>query len=182
PATWPVAVSKVRPGGRVPVKLKVGAGKPLAVNAKSYGDPTTAFGSVPLVKTGASFTVRVTSSVAVPPALVAATVNACSPPVPAAGVPVNPPAALRVSPDGSVPELTANVGAGFPVAVKLKLYGAPTVADGGAALVKAGGTTTSKCAVTTLLAWVGCAHVSTAAPAGIDTTTVPEPVSGPTRM
>ena len=65
------------------------------------------FGGVPLVKTGASFTVRVTASVVDPPTLVAATVNECSPPVVAAGVPVNIPDELRVSPDGSVPELTA---------------------------------------------------------------------------
>ena len=88
------------------------------MNAKSYGEPATAFGGVPLVKTGASFTVRVTASVVDPPTLVAATVNECSPPVVAAGVPVNIPDELRVSPDGKVPELTANVGAGVPVAVK----------------------------------------------------------------
>ena len=116
-----------------------------AVKAKSYGDPTTAFGGVPLVKTGASFTVNVTSSVADPPRLVAVTVNECeptgtSPPVCRPALPDE----LRVRPDGSVPELTVNVGAGVPVAVNVKLYGVPTVDAGGAALVNVGGTTTWK--------------------------------------
>jgi hypothetical protein len=55
------------------------------------------------------------------------------------GVPESNPFAARLSPAGSTPDVTANVGAGVPVATNMWAYGSPTVPDAGNALVKAGG-------------------------------------------
>ena len=76
---------------------------------------------------GASFTVNVKLCVAAEPTpLLALIVTVYAAPVPTAGVPESRPALLRVTPVGSEPELTLNVDAGVPVAVKLNVPGVPT--------------------------------------------------------
>jgi hypothetical protein len=59
------------------------------------------------------------------------------PPVPAAGVPLSTPAAVKVTPVGSAP-VRLNVGAGKPVAVTVKEPAEPTVKVVLFALVMAG--------------------------------------------
>ena len=70
--------------------------------------------------------------------LLAVIVTECEPTVPAAGVPLKTPAELRVTPVGKVPVVTANVGAGEPLAVTLKVPANPAVKVVAFALVMAG--------------------------------------------
>jgi hypothetical protein len=73
--------------------------------------------------------------------LLAVTVIPGNVPVPAeVGVPERTPLLVRVRPGGSAPLVRLNVGAGWPLAVKVCEYAAPTVSgEGGGLLVKAGG-------------------------------------------
>ena len=57
------------------------------------------------------------------------------------GLPANTPAEESFSPAGNEPDTTLNVGAGCPLAVKVKLYATPTLpVAGGAPLVMTGTT------------------------------------------
>ena len=77
PLSTPVVASKVTPDGRVPVRLKVGAGKPLAVGVKLPAVPTAKVVALALVKAATWFTVSVKFLVAgVPTPLLALTVKA----------------------------------------------------------------------------------------------------------
>ena len=68
---------KVTPAGRVPARLKVGAGKPLAVGVKVPFEPTAKVVALALVKAAAWLTVSVKFLVAgVPTPLLATTVKA----------------------------------------------------------------------------------------------------------
>lgn len=134
--------TKVTPLGRAPVILKLGAGNPLAVTIKVPAVPTTNVVDAALVIAGASFTVRMNVWVAggLSP-LVAVIVRGYTPPVPAAPPParvaVPSPLSVKLTPPGSAP-LTLNLGAGNPVVVTVKLFGAPTVNVVDAALVIVG--------------------------------------------
>jgi hypothetical protein len=106
----PVAGSKVKPSGRAPAMLSVGAGSPVAVTTNEFSRSTTKVAVASLVNAGAPVTVRVKAWVAAgstPLLAVMVTAN-----VPAwVGVPARTPSAARVTPSGSTPS-TANVGAG----------------------------------------------------------------------
>src|SRR5262249_20940803 len=82
------AVVSVRPVGSVPVNVIVGAGKLLVVIEKALRTLSVKFAVFALVNAPASLTVSVKLCVAAAPTpLVAVIVSACTPPVPAAGVP-----------------------------------------------------------------------------------------------
>src|SRR5262245_51264820 len=71
----------------------------------------------------------------------AVTVSVCTPPLPAAGVPLSMPvAALSKSPAGGAGE-TLNAGAGLPAATKVNVPGNPTANVALDPLVKAGACT-----------------------------------------
>src|SRR5437879_5686934 len=105
------------PLGRAPDSVKVGAGKPVAVTVKEPAVPTVKVVLSALVMAGAWLTVSVKLWVAFEPTpLLAVTVIASVPPVPAAGVPLSTPvAAVKVTPVGRGP-VSLKVGAGKPVA------------------------------------------------------------------
>ena len=71
--------------------------------------------------------------------LLAVIVIGYEPTVPAAGVPLKTPAALKVTPVGKAP-VSVNVGAGEPDAATVKVFAAPTLKVAVAALVNAGAT------------------------------------------
>src|SRR6267378_2489101 len=139
PLKTPVATLKVRPRGSVPVSLKVGAGKPVAVTVNEPAVPTVNVVLLALVMAGAWLIVRVKLWVAfVPTPLVAVKVSGYVPPVPAAGVPLSTPVAtLNVTPPGNVP-VSLRVGVGKPVAVTVNEPAVPTVNVVLLALVMAG--------------------------------------------
>jgi hypothetical protein len=72
-------------------------------------------------------TIRVKAWSFDPEVLLALMVIGYVPTVPVAGVPLKTPAVLRVTPVGSVPVVTVNVGTGEPVAITLKLPAMPAV-------------------------------------------------------
>src|SRR5205085_10343886 len=71
--------------------------------------------------------------------LEAVIVTGYEPPVPAAGVPDSVPLAASVTPDGSVPVVTAKVGAGKPVPATVNVPAVPTAKVVATPLVNAGG-------------------------------------------
>ena len=84
-------------------------------------------GGGPFVNAGASRTTMLKACVAFAPMPLLAVM--VPPNVPETlGVPLITPAGLIASPGGSAPPVTANVGAGNPLAVEVKLYAVPTVA------------------------------------------------------
>src|SRR5579884_3689278 len=110
---------KETPDGRVSplLSLSVGAGKPVAATVKLPAEPAVKVALLPLVKVGASLTVRVKVWVAsgeVP--LLAVKCRAWVPPVPAADVPLSTPVAgLKETPAGRLsPLLSLSAGAGGP--------------------------------------------------------------------
>ena len=128
---------KVTPLGSVPLSLSVGVGVPVAVTVKVPAVPTTNEVLVALVMAADWFTVSVKLCVGAPAVFVAFRVIGYEPPVPAAGVPLNNPAVLSVTPLGSVP-VSVNVGAGYPLAVAWNEPAVPTVNVVLVPLVKAG--------------------------------------------
>ena len=77
PASTPVPVLKVTPPGSVPVRAKVGAGKPLPVTWKLPATPTSNKVPFRLVTAAAWLTVRVKACVpGLPTPLLALTVKA----------------------------------------------------------------------------------------------------------
>jgi hypothetical protein len=126
PLSTPVELN-VTPLGSAPISLKVGAGKPVAVKPKDSNVLTINVALFALVITAAWFTVSVKFCVAFGKiSFEAVTVIGYIPPVPAPGVPLSTPAVFSVTPDGSAP-LSVNVGAGKPLAVRLKEPVEPTV-------------------------------------------------------
>jgi hypothetical protein len=123
-----VVVLNVTPAGSAPVSLNVGAGVPVAVTVNVPAVPTVNVVLLALVITGAVFTVSVKLCIAaVPTPLLAVKLMGYVPLVPAAGVPLRTPVAgVNVTPAGNVP-VSANVGAGNPVAVTVKVPAAPTL-------------------------------------------------------
>ena len=118
---------RVTPVGSAPVSLNVGAGKPVAVTVKELTVLIRNAALFALVMAGAWFTVSVKLCVAfgVTP-LAAVIVIGYVPPIPAAGVPLRMPPALRVMPEGNAP-VSLNVGAGNPVATTVNEPALPTV-------------------------------------------------------
>ena len=141
PLRTPVAALKVRPAGRVPVSLNVGAGLPVAVTVKEPAPPTVKVAWLALVKAGAWLTVRVKLWVAaglMPLLAVMVKLNVYGPAPRLGGVPLRTPLEEPTdSQDGAPVKLKA--GAGLPVAVTVKLPGVPTVNVVALALVIAGG-------------------------------------------
>ncbi len=120
PAMTPVVGSKESPAGSEPtMTAKVGVGLPVAVSVVDAGAPTLSAGMNPPMEIGATAAgamVPVKVFGAEPATFVAVTVKLYGPAV--VGVPeMTPVVGFNVSPAGIVPEVTANVGAGLPVAV-----------------------------------------------------------------
>ena len=140
PEISPVFAFSNRPFGNAPlVMLNVGAGKPVAVTVKVPAVPTVKVALATLVIVGACPTVSAKFCVAsgLRP-LVAVTVKLNTPLLPMAGVPLSKPWLLNVTPCGRVPLVTLKLGAGNPLAVKLKLPEVPATKPALAGLVKAG--------------------------------------------
>ena len=122
PASAPLVESRLSPFGSEPdATLNVGDGLPVAAKVYEYGLPTLAVvAGLSAVKLGAAVTVTVNVGViasgGVP--LLALTANVNTPGV--VGVPATTPLAeSRLSPFGSEPDATLNVGGGLPVAAKV---------------------------------------------------------------
>ena len=127
PLSTPVEALNDTPVGSVPDTLSVGTGVPVAVTVKEPGAATVKVVLLGLVIAAAWLTVRVKLCVALGDTpLAAAMVIGYEPPVPAAGVPLRTPPALKVTPDGKAP-VSLKVGAGKPVAVTLNDPAVPTV-------------------------------------------------------
>ena len=126
PLRIPVAVSNPTPPGNAPVSLNVGAGNPVAVTVNVPALPTTNVVLFRLVMAGACLTVSVKLCVAfgLTP-FCAVNVSGYVPLVPAAGVPLNNPPVVNVTPAGSAP-VSLKVGAGDPVAVAVNVPELPT--------------------------------------------------------
>src|SRR5688572_22464593 len=124
----PVLVLKLRPLGKLPVRLKLGAGKPVAVGVYVFAAPATKVVVAAPLMPGAWFTVSVKlCDAAEPTPLLALSVSEYVPPLPPAGVPESTPVVVfSVTPLGRLP-VTPNVGAGSPDAVTVKLPALPTV-------------------------------------------------------
>ena len=109
------------PVGRAPVSLNVGAGEPLAVTVNVPAAPTANVVWFALVIAAPCTTVKVKLWMelgAIP--LLAMMLIGYEPPVPAAGVPVNTPKLLKVTPLGRAPD-SLNVGDGVPRAVTVNV-------------------------------------------------------------
>src|ERR1035441_5737326 len=103
PLSRPAELS-VTPPGSGPVSVNVGAGYPVVVTVNEPSVFTVKVVLAALVMAGGCLTVRVKLCVPAGAApLLAVIVIAYEPPVPAPGVPLNTPAALRVTPLGSAP-------------------------------------------------------------------------------
>src|SRR5262245_1299983 len=122
PLNVPVPVplsTNVTPAGRTPLNVIAGGGKPLVVTVNDPAAPAMNIVLAALVIAGASFTISMNVCVAfggMP--FAAVNVRMCTPPVPAAGVPLSVPALpLNVTPIGSAPPVCVIPGVGVPVAV-----------------------------------------------------------------
>jgi hypothetical protein len=118
----------VTPVGNVPVSLNVGVGVPVAITVNVPGVPTVNVVLLPLVITGAVFTVSVKLWLAgVPTPLLAVNVMGYMAAVPDAGVPLSTPVAgENVTPVGSAP-VSIKDGTGKPVVITVNDPKAPTV-------------------------------------------------------
>src|SRR5271168_3930939 len=86
PEMTPVPASKVRPGGREPIVVKVrGAVPPVAFSVVVYGVPTVPEGGVPKIA-GSGFTVMLTTLELAVPSIAAVTVNFICEVIPAGAV------------------------------------------------------------------------------------------------
>ena len=143
PLRTPVTGLNVTPVGSVPVSLRLGAGKPVAVTVNVPRVLTVNVVLLALVMAGAWSTVSVKLWLAGEPTpLLAVMVMEYVLPVPAPGVPLRTPVVgLSVTPVGSAP-VSLNVAAGNPVAVTVKVPAVPTVKVVLLALVMAGGVPT----------------------------------------
>jgi hypothetical protein len=117
PLSTPAAL-KVTPLGRVPISLKAGAGKPVAVAVKDPGEFTVNEALFALVIAGAWPTVRVKPWLAFGETPLLAVIVMAKFPV-TVGVPLSTPAEVKVTPLGRAP-ISLKVGAGNPVAVTVK--------------------------------------------------------------
>ena len=133
------AVVNVTPVGNAPVSLKAGAGNPVAVTVNVPALPTVKVVFAALVIAGAvPLIVRVKLCVALGNTpLLAVIVIEYAPAVPAAGVPLNTPPVVNVTPDGNDP-VSLKVGVGDPFAVTVNVPAPPTVKAVLLALVIAG--------------------------------------------
>jgi hypothetical protein len=137
-------LTNATPPGNAPDSLTVPTGKPVQVTAKDPALPKANVVALALVKFGPSFTVSVKLCFAVATLFAALNVIVYTPPVAAAGVPLNAPVpATNDTPFGSVP-LSLNVGAGYPVAVTPNDRALPAVNVAAFALVIAGPSFTAK--------------------------------------
>jgi hypothetical protein len=143
PLRTAVPALNVTPVGNVPVSLRLGAGKPVAVTVNVPAAPTENVVLLALVMAGAWSTVSVKFCVALlPTPLLAVKVIEYVLPVPAAGVPLSFPVPLplsvKVTPLGSAPD-SLRLGAGKPVVVTVNVPAVPTVNVTLLPLVMAGG-------------------------------------------
>src|SRR5262245_54279726 len=91
PVPLPLSTN-VTPAGRTPLIVRAGNGKPLVVTVNDPGLPARNAVPAALVMAGDSFTVNVNAcTLSAPTPFDAVNVRACTPPVPAAGVPLNVP-------------------------------------------------------------------------------------------
>jgi hypothetical protein len=146
PLRTPVVVLNVTPVGNVPVSLNVGAGVPVAITVNVPGVPTVNVVLLPLVITGAVFTVSVKLCVAgVPTVLLAVNVMEYVPTLPDAGVPLSVPVpsklSLKVTPLGSAPASSKD-GTGKPVVITVNDAKVPTVNVVALGLMMAGASST----------------------------------------
>src|SRR5437879_1209932 len=146
PLRTPVAGVNVTPVGNVPVSLNVGVGVPVAVTVNVPGVPTVNVVLLPLVITGAVFTVSVKLWLAgVPTPLLAVNVMGYMAAVPDAGVPFSVPVpfplSVKVTPLGSGPAST-RAGGGKPVVITVNDAKVPSVNVVLVALVMAGASST----------------------------------------
>ena len=127
PLSTPVDPLNETPVGSAPLPPRVGVGKPVAVTVKVPAFPTANVVLLALVIVGAWKTVSAKPCVpfgATP--LLAVMVMLYVPPVPAAGVPLSTPAALRLTPLGSVPASVKVIAVGKPEAVTVNDPADPT--------------------------------------------------------
>src|SRR5262245_21138368 len=139
PVPLPLSTN-VTPAGKTPLNVIAGGGKPLVVTVNDPAAPARNVAPAALVIAGASFTINMNVCVAsggTP--FVAVNVRTCTPPVPAAGVPLKVPVLLsNVTPRGSAPPVCVMPGVGVPTAVTVNERGTPTVKVVVVALVKVG--------------------------------------------
>jgi len=134
-----VLALKVNPAGRAPVSASVAVGEPVVVTVKFKAFPTVSEVEAELVNLVAVPITIESIAVAVPVALVAVRDRVEAPA--AVGVPemvaVPLPLLTKVRPAGRAPD-SPSAGVGYPVAVTVKVPGAPVVNVVDAALVMAG--------------------------------------------
>jgi hypothetical protein len=130
--------TSVTPAGKAPDSVTAGVGDPVAFTVKEKAVPTWAVLEAAGVIAGPWVTVMTKVWVAFPAALEAVRVRVKTPTK--GGVPARvavPPWLVNVTPAGNVPD-RLSVGAGYPVAVTVKVNGVPTAPATDVALVITG--------------------------------------------